>query len=110
MPKHKPSKIYFPEPLKNAPGLLWQGWSHPEILTEYLIQEKEEDLNRLKALCLERGLAPDESMFMELALQLAREAYPERKTAGRNPVWNYLTKGALVVDVERHHCFKKKSV
>jgi hypothetical protein len=41
-------------------------------------------------------------MYLELALQLAREAYPESKKTGRNKVWNDLMLGALVVELERY--------
>ena len=65
------------------------------------LEERHADIERLNALCSERQIAHGEHMYFELALQLAREAYPEPKRAGRKGVWNDLTLGVLVVEVER---------
>lgn len=97
----KPSKIRFPELLSKAPGLLWEGWRNSEVFRELQIQELQEDIARVDALCAEREIQPGSTMYLVLALQLAREAYPEAKKAGRNKVWNDLTYGVLVVEVER---------
>lgn len=97
----KPSKIRFPEPLSKTPGLLWDGWSDSEVFRKFQIRELQEDIARINALCAEREIEPGSTMYLELALQLAREAYPEPKKTGRNKVWNDLTLGALVVELER---------
>jgi len=103
----KPSKIRFPEPLSKAPGLLWEGWSNSEVFRKFQLQELQEDVARVNALCAERGIQPGSTMYFELALQLAREAYPEAKKPGRTKVWNDLTLGALVVEIERYIALRK---
>lgn len=107
MAAKKPSKIRFPEPLSKAPGLLWEGWSNSEVFREFQNQERQEDIARVNALCAEREIQLGSTMYFELALQLAREAYPESKKPGRNKVWNDLTLGALVVELERYISSRK---
>lgn len=102
MATKKPSKIRFPEPLSNAPGLLWDGWTNSEVFRKFQIQELQEDIARVNALCAEREIPEGSKMYLELALQLAREAYPETKKPGRTKVWNDLTLGALVVELDRY--------
>lgn len=106
MTPKKPSKVRFPQPLANAGGLLWDGWTDQKVFAEYQIQEAQADKVRLDTLCKERGIAPSPEMYFQLALELAREAYPVSKPRGRKKIWNDLTLGALVVAVEE----KLKSV
>lgn len=102
MAAKQPSKIRLPEPLSKAPGLLWEGWSNSEVFRKYQIQELQEDIARVNALCVERQIQPGSTMYLELALQLVREAYPETQKSGRTKVWNDLTLGALVVELDRY--------
>jgi len=60
-----------------------------------------EDHAKLLKLCCHYGIESGPYQFMELALALARELYPEPKKRGRKSKWTALNKGALVVEVER---------
>jgi hypothetical protein len=106
MTTKKRSKVRFPQPLANAGGLLWDGWTDQNVFAEYQNQEAQADKVRLDTLCQERGIAPSSEMYFQLALELAREAYPAPKPRGRKKAWNDFTLGALVVAVE----LKLKSV
>lgn len=100
MTTKKPSKVRFPQPLTNAGGLLWDGWTDQKVFAEYQNQEAKADKVRLDTLCQERGIAPSPEMYFQLALELAREAYPVPKPRGRKKTWNDFILGALVVTVE----------
>jgi hypothetical protein len=52
-------------------------------------------------LCQHYGIQDSPDMFYELALTLARELYPEPRKRGRKTKWTAVTKGALVVEVDR---------
>lgn len=95
------SNVRFPPSLMSSMGLLWDGWDNKDLLQKLWLEERQADIERLSILCSERQIAQGEHMYFELALQLAREAYPEPKKAGRKVVWNDLTLGVLVVEIER---------
>lgn len=101
MAKHPPSKVSFPSSDLQAFGLLWEGWLDSEIQKRELAKDRIADIERLNQLCVERGIPDNPLKFTSLALQLAREAYPEGKLKGRKGKWNELIRGALVVEVER---------
>ena len=96
-----PSKIRFPAPMSGAGGLLWDGWTNQAVWAEFVAKEANEDLVRMHALCAERGIPEGPRMYYQLALALAREAYPAKKVSGRKKIWDDLTLGALVVAVEQ---------
>jgi hypothetical protein len=70
-------------------------------LSERAKEYSEEDSAKLQLLCLHYGIQSSPSMFYELALELAREIYPEAKKSGRKSKWTELIQAALVVEVER---------
>ena len=101
MTTKKPSKVRFPQPLENAGGLLWDGWTDQAVWADFIAREANEDSVRLNALCVERGIPAGPQMYYQLALALAREAYPAKKASGRRKIWDDLTSGALVVAIEQ---------
>jgi hypothetical protein len=100
MTTRRPSKVRFPQPLANAGGLLWDGSTDQRVFAEYQNQEAQADKVRLDTLCQEGGIAPSPEMYFQLALELAREAYPVPKPRGRKKTWNDFILGALVVTVD----------
>lgn len=70
-------------------------------LSERAKEYSEEDSAKLQLLCLHYGIQSSPSMFYELALELAREIYPEAKKNRRKLKWTTLIQAALVVEVER---------
>lgn len=90
-------KITFQAPSSRRFGLLADDASREQKVSQWA----EEDHAKLLALCQLRGIKHGPSMFYLLALELARDLYPEPKKRGRKSKWTTLNKGALVVEVER---------
>jgi hypothetical protein len=61
--------------------------------------EATQDYLKLKLLALEFGIPDDKNMWKNLALDLARILYPEKKIAGRKRKWDELQREILINEV-----------
>lgn len=59
------------------------------------------DRFKLGLLAAEYGIPAGPDQYYELALELARQLYPEPKKRGRKSKWTPTTKTALIADIER---------
>lgn len=91
------TKTTFADPAKRRPGLLLSAEEKQKQIEAWL----DEDFEKLILLCQERGIRTGPTMFINLALELARELYPEPRKRGAKSKWSDLTKGCLVVEIER---------
>jgi hypothetical protein len=71
--------------------------------------EATQDFLKLKLLAHEFGIPDDKNMWKNLALDLARILYPEKKIAGRKRKWNELQREILITEVNRLVQSKKSS-
>jgi hypothetical protein len=71
---------------------------------ELVQKHAREDLDKLRLLCRHYDVPESPHMFYELSLALARDfvnGFKERKPRGRKMKWTILSRGALVVEIER---------
>ena len=92
MPKKTPT---FPASEARKLGLLMDETARQKRAAEWA----KEDHDKLLMLCQHYGI--QDGNLYGLALSLARELYPERKRSGAKVKWTDLSKGALVVEIER---------
>jgi hypothetical protein len=92
MPK---KTLTFPASEARKLGLLMDEAAKQKKAAEWL----KEDHEKLLMLCRQYDI--QDGNFYGLALALARELCPERKKSGVKVKWTGLSKGALVVEIER---------
>ena len=91
-------KIAFTDPKDRQVGLLATIEEESELRANWA----KEDMEKLYLLGEQYNLsAIDPRFFQMLALELARELYPEPKRRGRKNKWTPLIRAVLVVEVER---------
>lgn len=90
-------KITFQDPTKRKLGILLDEQGVKQAIDAWAA----EDYRKLLLLCRQRNISEGPSMFACLALDLARELFPEPKKRGAKPKWDEMRKGCLVVEVER---------
>lgn len=89
--------VSFPDPDSRPPGFFFNEDELRQLHSKY----QWEDLERLFLLVKHYNIQPGPEIFIQLALELARELYPEPKKGGRQSKWTIHNKGALVVEIER---------
>ncbi len=90
-------KITFQDPATRRVGILANDAQIEQMATKWAAEDHE----KLFMLGQQRGIKAGPDMFYQLALELARELHPEAKKRGRKSKWTELSKGVLVVEVER---------
>ena len=91
-------KIAFTDPKDRQVGLLATIEEESDLRANWA----KEDMEKLYLLGKQYNLnVIDPRFFQMLALELARELYPEPKRRGRKNKWTPLIRAVLVVEVER---------
>jgi hypothetical protein len=101
MPRTNDPRVGFESEEARTRKLLAEALVSPTGVAETIGKLADEEHSKLLLLCEHYGIETSPQMFYLLALELARELFPERKKRGRKTKWNALNCGILVAEVER---------